>query len=45
MSNFTFQDLVIVSMILFRKALDDVDLILKNMYDVLDKVKTGYPYG
>lgn len=44
-SNFSFQDLAIVSMILYGKAFDAADLILKIMYDVLDKTKTSFPYG
>lgn len=36
-SNFTCQDLAIVSMIMVGKAFDVTDLILKTMYDVLDK--------
>lgn len=43
-SNSTFQDLAIVSLILSGKAFDAANLILKIMYDVIDKTKTNFLY-
>ena len=44
-SNFTYQDLVVVAMILAGKPFDMADLVLKTMLNVVSKAKSGLPYG
>lgn len=44
-SNFTYQDLVIVFMIMSNRAFDVFDLIRKTIFNVLDKTKTSFSYG
>lgn len=44
-SNFTFQDVVVVSMLITGKPFDLATLMLKKMLNSLEKVATGLPYG
>lgn len=44
-SNFTCQDVVVVSMIMARKAFDLSHLILQNMIAAVNQTKSGLPYG
>lgn len=41
-SNFTYQDLIVISMILSGKPFDTTTLLLRNMINVITQKKTGF---